>query len=444
MRGPATDDCGGCERRALLGRLVPLFAGCAVLAGCGLLFDTAKFREGSGSDGGGGAGGSTVVATGTGGERGAVGGAGAGGAGSEGGAGGGMAGCAEPADCQGDPCVAGVCQGVAFATVSVGIDIPLIGVGGNQVAFLLQAGPTGNPLVCSLAQTEIDGSACPSPGCVCALADSPQWGPGLGSHLAVSPTGAAYYSPQAASTSNPVFKCEAGVCVLGPFVPGPSEHLNGLTFIDSELWGVKTGSGQLVRFPAPAGELMGAEIAGSLPSTFGHDLAPSSSIPGMLAASTYGGDTNPASVFLIPDLAADLELVEVARLGETENIVGLVLPGDQPFFRVREQTNGVHKTYRMGDPPQGGVPQPPIEVYASPSIIVDGGPALAADASYLYLFGAAASGGARLLRCPVASTTFAAQECQAVSGDLPEPGPIAVSADYVFYASRETLYRAVK
>ncbi len=48
------------------------------------------------------------------------------------------------------------------------------------------------------------------------------------------------------------------------------------------------------------------------------------------------------------------------------------------------------------------------------------------------------------MRCPVASNAFAAEECQALSGDLTEPGPIAVSANYVFYASGETLYRAVK
>ncbi len=440
MRGPATD-CGGCEGWALLGRLVPLFAGCAVLAGCGLLFDTAKFRDGGGT-GGGGAGGSPVVATGAGGEGGAVGGAGAGGAGA-GGAGGGTTVCQGPDDCEGAMCVAGVCQGVAFATVSVGIDIPLIGVGGDQVAFLIQAGPLANPLVCAKAQTENGVSACPSPDCVCALADSPQWGPGLGTHLAVSPTGAAYYSPQAASTSNPVFKCEAGVCVLGPFVPGPPEYLNGLTFIDSELWGVNTGSGQLVRFPASQGELTAGVLAGTLPDPLGRDLAASFSVPGMLAASTYGEATNPASVFLFPDLATSAA-VEVARLGVTENIVGLVLPGDQPFFRVRDQMIGVHKTYRVGESPQGGVPQPPLEVYASPSSGVDGGPALAADANFLYFFSQSSSNSVRLLRCPVASTTFAAQECQAVSADLPEPGPIAVSANYVFYASGETLYRAVK
>jgi len=207
---------------------------------------------------------------------------------------------------------------------------------------------------------------------------------------------------------------------------------------------LKPGSGELVRFPAPAGQLTTASIAGTLPDPLGHDLAASFSVPGMLAASTYGNATNPPSVFLIPDLAADLELVEVARLAVTENIVGLVLPGELPFFRVWDQTNAVHKTYRVGAPPMAGVPQPPIEVYAPMGSDLDGGPALAADANHLYFFGASASGGARLLRCPVASTTFAAQECQAVSGDLTEPGPIAVSANYVFYASGEKLYRAVK
>jgi hypothetical protein len=220
--------------------------------------------------------------------------------------------------------------------------------------------------------------------------------------------------------------------------------LNGLTFIDNDLWGVKPGAtNQLVRFQAPAGELMGAEIAGSLPSTSGHDLAPSSSMSGMLAASTYGDVANPASVFLLPDLAADLELVEVARLAVTKNIVGLVLPGELPFFRVWDPTNAVHKTYRVGPPPMAGMPQPPVEVYASPSIIVDGGPALAADANFLYFFSQSSSSTVRLLRCPTQFNATLAQ-CQAVSADLPEPGPIAVSANYVFYASGETLYRAVK
>jgi hypothetical protein len=340
-------------------------------------------------------------------------------------------------------CIGGVCQGVAFAKVDVDVDIPLIGVGGDQVAFLLQVGPTSNPLVCTKPQTADDVAACPSSDCVCALAASPQWGPGLGSHLAVSPTGAAYYSPQASNTSNPVFECEAGDCVLGPFVPGPPEHLNGLTFIDSELWGVKPGSGQLVRFQAPAGELMGAEIVGSLPSTLGRDLAASSSIPGLLAAATFGGD-EAAAVFLIPELSSGVQPMEVARLAPTENIVGLVLPGELPFFRVSDQMTGVHKTYRVGPPPIDGMPQPPIEVYASSLSGVDGGPALAADANFLYFFGAGASGGARLLRCPVQRSSFSVEECQGVSADLPEPGPIAVSANYVFYASGETLYRAVK
>jgi hypothetical protein len=254
--------------------------------------------------------------------------------------------------------------------------------------------------------------------------------------------GVAYYSPQVANTSNPVFECVAGVCVPGPFVPGPPQHLNGLTFIDNELWGVKPGSSQLVRFQAPAGQLMGAEIVGSLPSTAGHALAASSSMSGMLAASTHGDVANPASVFLIPDLVDDLELVEVARLAPTENIVGLVLPRELPFFRARNQT-GLHKTYRVGPPPQDGEPQKPIEVFAPAEAGLDGGPALAADANFLYFFGAGAPGLVRLLRCPAQfNATFA--QCQAVSADLLEPGPVAVSANYVFYASGETLYRAVK
>jgi hypothetical protein len=338
-------------------------------------------------------------------------------------------------------CVAGVCQGEAFATVGNNFDIPLIGVGGDRVAFLIQEGRSFKPLVCSQAQTEDDVSVCPGDGCVCALAESPQWGSGLGTHLAVSPTGLAYYSPQAANTSNPVFECVAGICAPGPSVPGPAQHLNGLTFIDNDLWGVKPVSGQLLRFSAAAGELTAATVEGSLKGPLGHDLAASLSVSGMLAASTYGDLVNPGSVFLIPDLAAPP--LAVARVSETENIVGLVLPGELPFFRVRDQMTGMHKTYRVGPPPKDGMPKPPVEVYASPSIIVDGGPALAADANFLYFFSQSSSSTVRLLRCPAQFNATLAQ-CQAVSADLPEPGPIAVSANYVFYASGETLYRAVK
>lgn len=420
-------------------RTTALTAATLQLCGCIFLYEEAP--SGGGASGSGGAGGTSTTATG--------GGVAQGGAGGESGQGGSSE-CNDDAthcgpsgkDCEGGDCRCGVCQGVEIELGASNVTGP-VGFGGSTFAYLSGAN------MCFLNEA----GAGTEPACVERVPNTDA----LGTHVAVSSDGEAFYSAQNSPVGFPFQRCSPSGCELEQGANVVAGHLNGLTIAfrgtaSETLLGVDPGSAKLFRLnldnSAFTEELTFLAML-QTPLVL-HDLAQHGDL--FVASNQQGDATNPPCLSVLQ--GAELGQISDGQatnqsspctakpVQADEQILGVAIGPDQNIYaraRVKTQQGGAEmETLRMnahGEDVTGFGPPAP----ENPGSYSD---AIASDGQYVYFFAKPKDAlSEQLFRCdPIPGPP----DCRPMSAGVSGTGSIAVGGKYVYYTDGTALFRAVR
>jgi hypothetical protein len=345
-------------------------------------------------------------------------------------------------DCEGGECLASVCQ--AAELFVTGETLGVMGVGGGSLAVV-----NGANQVCS-----IDLEAGPPFELACQRSpDTKAWGSiAFGTSVAVDADGAAYYSPQSADSTSPIYRCDGDPENVACFpVPQPlvgnAEQLNGLLIHGDSLVGVNpTGSVWQVPLDGISPPTREFTAVGGSDESYALAVGGGSLLVGQLGALTDPCVVVGEESYLDHD-AGDATAPCSFQLSDVDGMSGEIRlsalaagPKDVLAVRFNGDFNGLSGR-TLTAVQRAGKSAADAKLFAD--LAVEGpSTSLVGDETAIYFFGEAPGLTTRhLYRCGYDGEL---SSCVAVSGNVAVDGAIAIDAKYVYFTAGDTIFRAVR